>query len=137
MKTLLTNRPPISRRQVIATAGSVALGALHHSAKGQTSTSAASPIDACSPAPVPIPNGFNGKTAFGPHFQTSCFIYTCPGLVPNLPPSSTWMQQLPFSALPERERALNPTLLAGCPSLRRPICLMRQMYVSCREPTWP
>jgi hypothetical protein len=71
-----------SRRQILSTiaAAGTYLGlqplARARASDGTTSSSA---LQGCSPAPVPIPGGFNGKEAFGPRFPDKFFNFFLPG----------------------------------------------------------
>ena len=76
-------QPVLSRRQILATLGSAAtyLGIqplLRASEHGPSSLSSG-PFQACSPAPVPIPGGFNAKAALGPRFPDRFIHLFLPG----------------------------------------------------------
>lgn len=78
----VTTSSPLSRRQVLTTMGSAAayLG-LQPFALGQRSTqSTSASSQGCSPAPVPIPGGFNARQAFGPRFPDRFFHLFLPGV---------------------------------------------------------
>jgi hypothetical protein len=83
-------QPVLSRRQILATLGSAAtyLGfqPLLRAAEHGSSSFSSGPFQACSPAPVPIPGGFNAKDAFGPRFPDRFFHLFLPG--PGLEPST-------------------------------------------------
>jgi hypothetical protein len=71
-----------SRRQIVST---IAGAATYFGLQPLAGARAAEPIGSnrilqgCSPAPVPIPGGFNGKEAFGPRFPDRFFNFFLPG----------------------------------------------------------
>lgn len=87
---IATGQPSLSRRQILATLGSAAtyLGfqPLLRADEYGPSPSSSGPFQACSPAPVPIPGGFDAKAAFGPRFPDRFFHLILPG--PGLEPST-------------------------------------------------
>jgi hypothetical protein len=71
-----------SRRQIVSTmAAAAAYLGLQPLARARSAESLDSSevLQGCSPAPVPIPGGFNGKEAFGPRFPDRFFNFFLPG----------------------------------------------------------
>jgi len=77
-----------SRRQLITNGGGLALGATlaRHANAQQSTQAAADAIQACSPAPVPIPGGFNARDVLGPRFPDRTIHLVLPG--PGTEPST-------------------------------------------------
>ena len=87
---LVTNCSQVSRRKALMAMGSASayLG-LKPLARGEDSVSSSSGASqGCSPAPVPIPGGFNARRAFGPRFPDRFFHLFLPG--PGSEPSTVF-----------------------------------------------
>lgn len=84
-----TNPSQLTRRYFLTAMGSAAtcLGLRSFSvAEENDISSSADTFSSCSPAPVPIPGGFNARKAFGPRFPDRFFHLFLPG--PGAEPST-------------------------------------------------
>ena len=101
-----------SRRQLITTAGGMALSAslARNLNAQQNNSSGGNSVRACSPAPTPIPGGFNARDVLGPRFPDRIIHLVLPG--PGTEPATVFNLQARVAILNIQgtgtRRELNP-----------------------------